>query len=200
MKKLAAILMLATALVAPGAAMARDVTIETTMMRYSGAAAYLAVYLTDPSGAYHSTLWVAGHKTRYYGALRGWAQGASRAGSLGLDGISGASVGGGETLTVHADLADALIDAGYKPDVIVGDMDSVTDDALRCGAELLIHAYEGGEAPGAAGEPSGHSRHEHDPAHDRSPPSPADRIPGHRHVTGTVSGFCCPSTAPGCGT
>jgi uncharacterized membrane-anchored protein len=46
--------------------------------------------------------------------------------------------------------ADALIDAGYKPDVIVGDMDSVSDRALRSGAELLIHAYPGGEAPGAA--------------------------------------------------
>jgi uncharacterized membrane-anchored protein len=46
--------------------------------------------------------------------------------------------------------ADALLEAGYKPDVIVGDMDSVSDRALRSGAELLIHAYHGGEAPGAA--------------------------------------------------
>jgi uncharacterized membrane-anchored protein len=45
--------------------------------------------------------------------------------------------------------ADALLEAGYRPDVIVGDMDSVTDRALRCGAELLIHGYEGGDAPGA---------------------------------------------------
>ena len=45
--------------------------------------------------------------------------------------------------------ADALLEAGYKPHVIVGDMDSVSDRALQCGAELLIHAYEGGEAPGA---------------------------------------------------
>src|SRR3954447_15395190 len=46
--------------------------------------------------------------------------------------------------------ADALIDAGYKPDVIVGDMDSVSDRALRSGAEILVHAYAGdGEAPGA---------------------------------------------------
>jgi uncharacterized membrane-anchored protein len=44
--------------------------------------------------------------------------------------------------------ADALLEAGYKPDVIVGDMDSVSDRALRCGAELLIHAYPGGAAPG----------------------------------------------------
>jgi len=45
--------------------------------------------------------------------------------------------------------ADALLEAGYKPHVIVGDMDSVSDRALRSGAELLIHAYRGGEAPGA---------------------------------------------------
>jgi uncharacterized membrane-anchored protein len=47
--------------------------------------------------------------------------------------------------------ADALLDAGYKPDVIVGDMDSVSDRALRCGGEILVHAYSDGRAaPGAA--------------------------------------------------
>src|SRR5262249_7043037 len=45
--------------------------------------------------------------------------------------------------------ADALLAAGYKPDVIVGDMDSVSDRALRSGAELLVHAYRNGPAPGA---------------------------------------------------
>jgi uncharacterized membrane-anchored protein len=47
--------------------------------------------------------------------------------------------------------ADALIEAGYKPDVIVGDMDSVSDKALGCGAELLVHGYRDGRAPGAEG-------------------------------------------------
>ena len=46
--------------------------------------------------------------------------------------------------------ADALLSAGMKPHVIVGDMDSVSDSALRCGAELIVHAYRDGEAPGAA--------------------------------------------------
>jgi uncharacterized membrane-anchored protein len=46
--------------------------------------------------------------------------------------------------------ADALLDAGHRPDVIVGDMDSVSDRALRCGAELVVHAYADGTAPGAA--------------------------------------------------
>jgi uncharacterized membrane-anchored protein len=44
--------------------------------------------------------------------------------------------------------ADALLAAGRKPDIIVGDMDSVSDDALKCGAELVVHAYPEGEAPG----------------------------------------------------
>jgi uncharacterized membrane-anchored protein len=50
--------------------------------------------------------------------------------------------------------ADALLEAGYTPDVIVGDMDSVSDKALASGAELLVHAYPDGAAPGAerAGE------------------------------------------------
>jgi uncharacterized membrane-anchored protein len=46
--------------------------------------------------------------------------------------------------------ADALLQAGMRPDVIVGDMDSVSDQALRCGAELIVHAYRSGSAPGAA--------------------------------------------------
>jgi uncharacterized membrane-anchored protein len=46
--------------------------------------------------------------------------------------------------------ADALLEAGYRPDVIIGDMDSVTDDALCSGAELVVHAYPDGHAPGLA--------------------------------------------------
>ncbi|MFI9843687.1 putative cytokinetic ring protein SteA [Nonomuraea sp. NPDC051941] len=44
--------------------------------------------------------------------------------------------------------ADALMDAGYLPDVIVGDFDSVSTKALTCGAELVVHAYRDGRAPG----------------------------------------------------
>ena len=48
--------------------------------------------------------------------------------------------------------ADALIDFGFKPDIIVGDMDSVSDEALKCGAEIVVHAYGNGgnKAPGMA--------------------------------------------------
>jgi len=44
--------------------------------------------------------------------------------------------------------ADGILEAGLKPDVILGDMDSAGDAALRCGAELIVHAYPDGRAPG----------------------------------------------------
>jgi len=44
--------------------------------------------------------------------------------------------------------ADGVLEAGLKPDVILGDMDSAGDAALRCGAELIVHAYPDGRAPG----------------------------------------------------
>jgi uncharacterized membrane-anchored protein len=44
--------------------------------------------------------------------------------------------------------ADALLEVGLKPDMIVGDMDSAGEAALRCGAELVVHSYPDGRAPG----------------------------------------------------
>jgi uncharacterized membrane-anchored protein len=44
--------------------------------------------------------------------------------------------------------ADALLEAGHRPHLIVGDMDSVSDATLGCGAEIVVHAYRDGRAPG----------------------------------------------------
>lgn len=44
--------------------------------------------------------------------------------------------------------ADALVEFGYTPDIIIGDMDSASDRALACGAELVAHAYRDGRSPG----------------------------------------------------
>ena len=44
--------------------------------------------------------------------------------------------------------ADALVEHGYVPDLVVGDMESISDQALRCGAEVVVHAYADGHAPG----------------------------------------------------
>jgi uncharacterized membrane-anchored protein len=45
--------------------------------------------------------------------------------------------------------ADAILEEGLKPDLILGDMDSASAKALRCGAELIVHAYPDSRAPGA---------------------------------------------------
>jgi uncharacterized membrane-anchored protein len=46
--------------------------------------------------------------------------------------------------------ADALLEEGYRPDVIIGDMDSVSEQALRQCGGVVLHAYPGGMAPGRA--------------------------------------------------
>jgi uncharacterized membrane-anchored protein len=45
--------------------------------------------------------------------------------------------------------ADAVLEIGAVPDVIIGDFDSVSERALRCGAQLIVHGYTDGRAPGA---------------------------------------------------
>lgn len=45
--------------------------------------------------------------------------------------------------------ADALLEIGQTPDLIIGDMDSVSERALRCGATLVVHGYQDGRAPGS---------------------------------------------------
>src|SRR3954464_4220855 len=47
-----------------------------------------------------------------------------------------------------AGAAAAGVEEGPCPDMIVGDMDSAGERALRCGAELVVHAYPDGSAPG----------------------------------------------------
>lgn len=113
MKTFAVALLATTALAMPGLAYAKDVTIEAQIASYQGPNAYFAVYVTKPDGTYDSTLWVAGQNGRYYRHLRNWVRGISAAGGN-VDGISGASVGAGQTLKVNATIADALIDAGYQ--------------------------------------------------------------------------------------
>jgi len=117
---------IAAVLALPAMAEARQITITTDLQSYGGRGAYLAVYVTDAAGAYQGTLYLAGHKSRYFRHLSDW----TRAGGSAMDGATGASVGPGRTLTISVDLADALIDAGYEihVDVAVEDMrDSPSD-------------------------------------------------------------------------
>ena len=113
MNKTAISLALAGMAALPAIGQAREINLSTTLKDYRGNEAYLAIYVTDAQGAYQRTLWVAGKKAKYYKHLRDWSRGSS-ADSASFDGITGASVGSGETLTVSVELADALLDAGYE--------------------------------------------------------------------------------------
>ncbi len=122
-KPLVTTLAAACALALPALAHSRPITLSTQLKNYGGDGAYLAVYLTDAKGAYAGTLWVAGGKAKYYKHLADWNR-LSAADTKRLAGVTGASVGAGRTLKVTADLADALINAGYeiRVDAAVEDM------------------------------------------------------------------------------
>ena len=112
MKSLLATLALTTALTFSGPAMARPVTLTTTLNTYGGDGAYLAIYVKDASGAYAGSLWMAGGKSKYYEHLRDWYR-VTGGDAAQVNGITGASVGAGRTLEITLDLADALFDVGY---------------------------------------------------------------------------------------
>ena len=122
-KPLVTTLAAACALALPALAHSRPITLSTQLKNYGGDGAYLAAYLADAKGAYVRTLWVAGGKAKYYKHLADWNR-LSAADTKRLAGVTGASVGAGRTLKVTADLADALINAGYeiRVDAAVEDM------------------------------------------------------------------------------
>ncbi len=110
MRKPILALALALPLLAPAAAEARAVRITTTLNAYGGDGAYLAIYVTDNAGKLQQTIHVAGGKAKYHKHLSGWfRQSGGR-----IDGTTGASVGSGRSLTVSAEIADSLIDAGFE--------------------------------------------------------------------------------------
>jgi uncharacterized protein YraI len=108
MKSLLATLALTTALTLPGLAMARSVTLTTTLNNYGGDGAYLALYVTDASGAYVGSLWMAGGKSKYYEHLSDWyrATGGDTGQAAGGDPPSGPS--GSHGLPQRADRAPGL--------------------------------------------------------------------------------------------
>jgi len=145
MKSILAALAMTTALTVPGLAMARPVTLTTTLNNYDGNGAYLVLYVTDPTGAYKGTLWMAGSRSKYYSHLSGWQRGSG--GNLAdLNGITGASVGAGRTLKVTLDLADALFDAGYKLHI-----DAAAEDLRDSPSEVVVPLSSAGAGRPMAG-------------------------------------------------
>lgn len=132
MNSFLAALAFTTALTLPGLAMARPVTLTTTLNAYGGDGAYLALYVTDAQGTYVGSLWMAGGKSKYYEHLSGWYR-ASGGNPAEIDGITGASVGAGRTLEITLDLADTLLDAGYTLH-----MDAAVEDMRDSPGEILV--------------------------------------------------------------
>jgi hypothetical protein len=145
MKTLFAALALSTALVAPGLALARPVTLTTTMNAYGGDGAYLAVYVTDAQGAYQGSLWMAGTKSKYYEHLSDWYR-ATGGNTAEINGITGASVGAGRELTITLDLADALFDAGY-----VLHIDAAVEDMRDSPSEIAVPLTSAGAGQATPG-------------------------------------------------
>lgn len=145
MKTLVSVLALSMALALPGLATARPVTLTTTLKNYGGDGAYLAVYLTDPSGAYVRTLWVAGKKSKYYKHLSDWHRATGGSPSQ-INGLTGASVGEGRSLKVTADLADALFDAGYKLNI-----DAAAEDMRDSPRDISVPLTKAGAGKPVAG-------------------------------------------------
>lgn len=132
MKPLLAALALTTAIIAPGLALARPVTLTANLSQYGGQGAYLAIYVTDPSGAYAGSLWMAGGKSKYYKHLSDWAR-LTGGDVAQVDGITGASVGAGRSLELTMDLADELFDAGYTLHV-----DAAVEDMRDSPGEIAV--------------------------------------------------------------
>lgn len=145
MKPLLAALALTTAIIAPGLALARPVTLTANLTQYGGQGAYLAIYVTDPTGAYAGSLWMAGGKSKYYKHLSDWAR-LTGGDVAQVDGITGASVGAGRSLELTMDLADALFDAGYTLHV-----DAAVEDMRDSPGEIAVPLTTGGAGQPVAG-------------------------------------------------
>lgn len=145
MKRTLTCLAVSAALAVPGLAMARPVTLNTTLKNYGGDGAYLALYLTNASGAYVRTVWVAGEKSKYYKHLTDWYQ-ATSGKAAEINGITGASVGAGRTLKVTVDLEDALFDAGYSLNI-----DAAVEDMRDSPREISVPLTTAGAGQKVAG-------------------------------------------------
>lgn len=132
MKSLLTALVLSTAMTIPALAQAKTVNLTTTLTQYGGQGAYLAIYVTDASGAYAGSLWMAGGKTKYYRHLTDWTR-LSGGDPSQVQGITGASVGAGRTLALSMDLADALFDAGYTLHI-----DAAAEDMRESPNEIAV--------------------------------------------------------------
>lgn len=145
MKSLLAILAVTTALITPSLAAAAPITFTTNLRDYGGDGAYLAYYVTDAAGRYAGSLWMAGGKAKYYEHLSGWYR-ATAGKTAEIDGITGASVGSGRSLSITLDLADTLFDAGYELHI-----DAAVEDMRDAPNEIVVPLTSEGAGQATSG-------------------------------------------------
>ena len=130
MKKILTTLALTTALVAPGVAMARNITMTGVLKNFGGSSAYLAAYVTDANGQFVGTVWVAGGRSKYYKHLSHWFRATGgRTGNA----MTGASIGNGRSFQVSFSIADNMMDAGYELRI-----DAASENMREAPADIVI--------------------------------------------------------------
>ena len=90
-------------------------------------------------------MWVAGTKSKYWRHLRDWYKASG--GRAKVDGVSGASVGAGQTLRATVEIADALLDAGYEIHV-----DTAVEDMAENPSEVVVPLTTGDGGKAVAGK------------------------------------------------
>lgn len=110
---LATVGFLAGSVAVPIQAMAAQVRVLVQLNNYEGEKAYFSLYLVSPDARYEQTLWVSGDEEKYFPDLPRWWKYLSRKPQP-LDAITGASTAGGDRSILKLEIADELIDAGYR--------------------------------------------------------------------------------------
>ena len=133
-------------------AQSRAVTLDLTMSNYAGRPAFVVAYVVDAKGKYLSTVFAAGSNARYFEHLDRWFRMFSRA-HTGVDGMTGASIGAGQSSQVTVDVADSLFNAGntlrietavenqyYVPDEAAMALDDANSGASVAGKTYVASA------------------------------------------------------------
>jgi hypothetical protein len=83
------------------------------MKNYTGEGAYIVISLLNPKGEYEETLYVQGDDDEWYFDIKEWwgFQGKKR---TDIDGITGATISGGERKISIINISDDQLDKGYK--------------------------------------------------------------------------------------
>ena len=82
------------------------------MNAYTGEEAYIVVSLINPKGDYEKTLYMMGDDKKWYNSFKEWFKFFNK--TKKIDGKTGASIGGGDRTVVNLDIADAVVNKGYK--------------------------------------------------------------------------------------